>query len=159
MVPEITASHGTRLLVETGPSADSDILIVPGGGWGGRPPKGTWAEVQRGDLLRLLREVRSRGAAVASVCTGGMALAAAGLTEGRPATTHWSALDELREHGAVVVDARVVDDGDLLSAAGVTSGLDLALWLVEREFGTELANQVAREIEHERRGRVHVASA
>ncbi|MFW6317893.1 MAG: DJ-1/PfpI family protein, partial [Halorubrum sp.] len=60
-------------------------------------------------------------------------------------------IDELRESGAEVVDARVVDDGDLLSAGGVTSGIDLALYVVEREFGREVADRVATVIEYERR--------
>jgi transcriptional regulator GlxA family with amidase domain len=83
-----------------------------------------------------------------------MILAAAGLTDGRPATTHHAAIEDLRATGARIVDARVVDDGDLLTAGGVTSGLDLALWLVEREAGPALAQRVAEDLEHERRGDV-----
>jgi transcriptional regulator GlxA family with amidase domain len=73
----------------------------------------------------------------------------------RPSTTHHLAHDELRDAGAELIDARVVDDGDLLSCGGVTAGIDLALWLVERTSGGELAEEVARTIEHERRGPVH----
>jgi transcriptional regulator GlxA family with amidase domain len=80
-----------------------------------------------------------------------MLLAEAGVTDGRRAVTHASALDELRASGAEVVDARVVDDGDLLTAGGVTSGLDLALYVVEREFGAAVADRVATVIEYERR--------
>jgi transcriptional regulator GlxA family with amidase domain len=87
---------------------------------------------------------------IASVCTGAMALAAAGLLEGRRATTHHAALEDLRRSGADVVDARVVDDGDIVSCGGVTSGIDLALWLVERFAGDEVADRVARDIEHDR---------
>jgi transcriptional regulator GlxA family with amidase domain len=83
-----------------------------------------------------------------------MLVAAAGLVAGRPAVTHHLALDELAAAGADVRPARVVDDGDLVSCGGVTSGLDLALWLLEREFGAELARRVAADIEHERRGEV-----
>ena len=79
-----------------------------------------------------------------------MVLAAAGITRGRRATTHHRALDELRRSGAEVVEARVVDDGDVLTAGGVTSGIDLALWIVERFAGEDIANAVAAEIEHER---------
>ena len=71
---------------------------------------------------------------VASVCTGALLLGAAGLLSGRPATTNRLALDRLRETGAEVIDERVVDDGDILTAQGVTAGMDLALWLVEREM-------------------------
>jgi transcriptional regulator GlxA family with amidase domain len=80
-----------------------------------------------------------------------MLLAEAGVTDGRRAVTHASAIEELRESGAEVVDARVVDDGDLLSAGGVTSGIDLALYVVEREFSAEVADRVATVIEYERR--------
>ena len=96
---------------------------------------------------------------MASVCPRGMLLSAAGITRCRPATTHETALEALGEEGAQVVRERVVHDGDLLSAGGVTAGLDLALWLVEREWGPELAQSVAREMEHERRGAVHRPAA
>jgi len=84
-----------------------------------------------------------------------MILAAAGVLDDRPATTHHGAIDDLRETAANVVDARVTDDGDVLTAGGVTSGLDLALWLVERDLGTDIAETVAREMEYERRGEVY----
>jgi transcriptional regulator GlxA family with amidase domain len=79
-----------------------------------------------------------------------MLLAAAGLVQGRPATTHHAAIEDLRAAGAQIVDARFVDDGDLLTAGGVTSGLDLALHIVEKVAGASIAEQVAREIEYER---------
>ena len=106
-----------------------------------------------GTLLEAIADQDDRGTTLASVCTGAMALAHAGVIEGRPAVTHHSALEDLAAF-ADVRDARVVDDGDLLTAGGVTSGIDLALWLLEREWGVEIADQVAREMEHERRGRV-----
>jgi transcriptional regulator GlxA family with amidase domain len=84
-----------------------------------------------------------------------MLLSAAGLTRGRPATTHHLALAALADEGAEVIVARVVDDGDLVTSGGVTSGIDMALWLVERHFGPEAAALIARRIEHERRGDVH----
>ena len=80
-----------------------------------------------------------------------MLLAAAGITHGRSATTHHVAIDDLRASGAVIVNARVVDDGDIITAGGVTSGLDLALLIVERQAGREIADRVASEIEYERR--------
>ena len=147
---EYEGAHGTRVRVDRGISGTAGLLIVPGGGWNSRSPRGARAEVARGDLPRLLAREHARGTVVASVCTGGMVLAAAGITTGRRATTHHLALDELRESGADVVDARVVDDGDVLTAGGVTSGIDLALWIVERHAGAELAERVAAEIEHER---------
>jgi len=147
----ITTSHGARLVVERGPSDSADLLLVPGGGWNDGSPQGLRAEVARGDLPALLARAHSNGTAVGSVCTGAMLLVAADLVADRPATTHQSTVEELRAAGAEIVDARAVDAGDLLTAGGVTAGLDLALWLVEREAGADLAEQVEREIEYERR--------
>ncbi len=87
-------------------------------------------------LPALLKEALDRpGLTVATVCGGSMVLAMAGLIEGRPATTHRLGLDLLEATGTTPIDARVVDDGDLVTAAGVTSGLDLGLYLLERELG------------------------
>jgi transcriptional regulator GlxA family with amidase domain len=129
-------------------SDEAEMVIVPGGGW--FHGAGVRDQAERGDLPRLLVAAHERGAKVASVCTGAMLLAAAGLTDGRPATTHRDAFDDLAASGAQVVDARFVDDGDLLTAGGVTSGLDLALHIVETAAGAEIAEVVAREIEYER---------
>src|SRR4051812_783278 len=157
---QVTASHGARVAVDGALSEAPDLLVVPGGGWGDRAPAGAWAEAQRGDLPAAIAERHRAGTTVASVCTGAMLLASAGLLTGRPAVTHHVALDDLEAAGADVKrDARVVDDGDILTAAGVTSGIDLALWLIERERGRELADRVAREIEHERSEVHHTAAA
>jgi transcriptional regulator GlxA family with amidase domain len=154
---EVVAAHGLRLSVAEG-LGRPDAVIVPGGGWTSRTPRGTWQEVQAGVLPARLAEVARSCRWVASVCTGAMLLAAAGLTRGRRVTTHHDALDELRATGAQLVDgARVVDDGDLLTAAGVTAGLDLALWIVERMYGSAVAEAVASEIEHPRVRDVHRA--
>jgi len=151
---ELRAAHGAQLVVDEG-LGDPGVVIVPGGGWGERAQRGAWGEAQRGELPRRLAALAPRLRFAASVCTGAMLLAAAGLTRGRPATTHANAKEDLRRSGAEVIDgARVVDDGDLLTAGGVTAGLDLALWLVEREDGEDAAAGVAAELEHERRGTV-----
>ena len=144
----ITASHGARIAVERGPSEDADMLIVPGGGYFHGSVIRT--EVERGELPRVIVEAHARGAIVGSVCTGAMLLAATGLSAGRRMTTHHLAIDDLRASGADVVEARFVDDGDIVSAGGVTSGIDLALHLVERFADAEIAERVAREIEYER---------
>jgi len=91
---------------------------------------------------------------VATVCGGSLALAMAGLLEGRNAITHHLGKDVLDATGVNVVDARVVDDGDLVTAGGVTSGLDLALHLLERTYGPRVAIAVERLFEYERRGTV-----
>ncbi|MFG3551899.1 DJ-1/PfpI family protein [Streptomyces sp. NPDC047725] len=91
---------------------------------------------------------------VATVCGGSLVLAMAGLLEGRHATTHHLGLDMLDATGAHAIRARVVDDDDLITGAGVTSGLDLGLYLLERELGPRIARTVEELFEHERRGTV-----
>ncbi|MFH8609829.1 DJ-1/PfpI family protein [Streptomyces sp. NPDC018029] len=91
---------------------------------------------------------------VATVCGGSLVLAMAGLLEGRHATTHHLGLDTLDATGAHAVRARIVDDGDLVTGAGVTSGLDLGLYLLEREVGPRVAHAVEELFSHERRGTV-----
>jgi transcriptional regulator GlxA family with amidase domain len=138
----------------------AELLVVPGGGWTRRPPKGAWAEVQRGVLPPVIAQRHAAGARIASVCTGAFLLAAGGLLDGRPAITHWKDVDDLEAMGIRVIrDARVVDDGDIITAAGVTSGLDLALWIVEQQKGPETAADVAAEIEHRRDERIRRAVA
>ena len=152
---EVTGSHGLRVRPDGRLDPDrTDLLVVPGGGWNDRAARGARAEVERGELPAAIAAAHRAGAQVATVCTGAMLATAAGLTRGRPAITHHGAVEELRASGAQVVEARVVDDGDLVTAGGVTSGIDLALWLVERHFGAELADAVAAEIEHPRHGEV-----
>ncbi|MFE1029263.1 DJ-1/PfpI family protein [Streptomyces sp. NPDC058818] len=91
---------------------------------------------------------------VATVCGGSLVLAMAGLLEGRHATTHHMGLDMLDATGAHAVRARIVDDSDLITGAGVTSGLDLGLYLLEREVGPRVAHAVEELFSHERRGTV-----
>ena len=147
---EITASHGVRIGVDDRLAAlDPDLLVVPGGQWGARGETGAWAEAERGDLPAAIADLQEAGVDLASVCTGGLLLARAGVTDGRPATTHASAREELRMSGADLVDARVVDDGDLVTAGGVTAGLDLAFHLIRREFGLEIADRVATQMEYD----------
>lgn len=153
----VTASHGATILATSAPRG-ADVLVVPGGGWNDRSPKGARAEAAGTAMPAALRAAHAAGTTLASVCTGGMLLASARLLEGRPATTHHSAIDDLRLAGAdVITGARVVDDGDIVTAGGVTSGIDMALWLVERERGVVLADLIAHEMEHDRRGPVHVS--
>lgn len=104
------------------------------------------------DLIR--RAFSAPDTTVATVCGGSLALAMAGLLEGRTAVTHRLGLDVLDATGVRVIDARVVDDGDLVSAGGVTSGLDLGLYLLERAYGPRIALAVEKLFEYERRGTV-----
>ncbi|GAA2079432.1 DJ-1/PfpI family protein [Streptomyces albiaxialis] len=144
--------------------ARADVLVVPGAAGflterPGRPDTetidGHLARALETGLPRLAAEAMAReDTLVATVCGGSLLLALAGLTKGRPCTGHGLTPDALREHGAVPVDARVVDDGDLVTGAGVTSGLDLALHLVDREIGPRVAHAVEALFAHERRGTV-----
>lgn len=154
---EIVASHGMRMSCAEALSDRADLVLVPGGGWsnGG----GVRDEYEQGVLAARLAQLHAAGAVMASVCTGGLLLGQAGILAGRPATTHRVALQDLRALGVDVDDtARVVDDGDVLTCGGVTAGLDLALHLVEREWGADLADRIATLMEHERRGPVRITS-
>lgn len=96
---------------------------------------------------------------VVAVCGGGLALAMAGLLEGRTATTHHLGIDRLESTGVNAVRARVVDDGDLVTGGGVLSGVDVALYLLERDFGCAAARAVEDLFEFERRGTTWKAPA
>jgi transcriptional regulator GlxA family with amidase domain len=147
----IVASRGTIVVPHRELSEHVELLIVPGGPYTGRPPRGTWAEEQRGELAPAIAARHAAGATVASVCTGAFLLAAGGLLDGRPATTHHDNLDDLEGKAAQVIrDARVVDDGDIVTSAGVTSGIDMALWLAEKHKGSEAADRAAAGMEYRR---------
>jgi len=152
---EVVGSQGLAVRATAALAERLELLVVPGGRWADRSSLvGARVEAERGTLPRAIGRIHAGGARVASVCTGAMLLAAAGLTRGRHATTHHVAREALRASGAVLIDARVVDDGNLITAGGITSGLDLALWLVEREAGAALALELERHLEYERRGTV-----
>ncbi|ELY78632.1 DJ-1/PfpI family protein [Natrinema pallidum] len=147
----VTASHGLRVEPD-GTLGNPDILLVPGGGW--TTEGGVRAVVDDGAVPAAVGERFAAGSTIASVCTGAMVLAEAAVLAGRPATTHAVAMGDLEASAATVHDARVVDDGDVLTAGGVTAGIDLALWLLEREFDATIAAAVETEMEHDRRGEV-----
>jgi uncharacterized protein (DUF427 family)/putative intracellular protease/amidase len=149
---EVTGAHGLRLQADAVYAPGADVLVVPGDGWLARSEAGAWGEVERGEWLPLLRAAADAGVVMAGVCTGVMLLARAGVVGKRPATTHRSAWADLGETGAQVVDERVVDDGDLLTAGGVTSGIDLALRLVERLAGRAFAEREATRLDYPWRG-------
>jgi transcriptional regulator GlxA family with amidase domain len=156
----IVTARGAIVVPHGQLSERAELLVIPGGGWTKRAPKGAWAEVQRGVLPPLIAQRHADGARIASVCTGAFLVAAAGLLQGRPAITHWKDVDELEAKGVRVIrDARVVDDGDIVTAGGVTSGIDLALWIVEQEKGREAAAEIAAELEHRRDERISRAAA
>ncbi len=122
-----------------------DALVYPGG-------RGTRAHLQDTAQLDWVRAQRESAPLMTSVCTGSLVYAAAGLLRGRPATTHWSALDLLVELDPSIEarpDDRFVDDGDLITAAGVSAGIDMALHLVDRLAGTDRARSVRRGIQYD----------
>jgi transcriptional regulator GlxA family with amidase domain len=123
---------------------------VPGGGWVDRAERGAWAEATEGSWLPLLADAARRVQVMAGVCTGTMLLAHAGVVGSRRAGTHHSALADLAATGAEVVEDRVVDDGNLVTSGGVTAGIDLALWIVERFAGRDLADRLAERMEYPR---------
>ncbi|WP_328333852.1 MULTISPECIES: DJ-1/PfpI family protein [unclassified Streptomyces] len=151
----VRCGYGTGIEVKYRWSPEAaDVVIVPGGGYAHREGPGVWAEIDGATLPRALAAAPREGLTISSLCTGAVILSAAGLTTGRPCTTHHGAKDYLREQGGLVKDARVVDDGDLVTAGGITSGLDLGLWLVNRELGPDVATGAETMLEYEARGTV-----
>jgi AraC family transcriptional regulator, transcriptional activator FtrA len=138
----VRTSTGVVLQTEAGlPAlATADTVVVPGYAGAVRPPPEP--------VLASLRAAACRGARVLSICTGAFALAYAGLLDGRRATTHWDAAAQLADRfPAVKVDPGVlyVDDGDILTSAGVAAGLDLCLHVVRRDHGAGVAAAIARQ--------------
>jgi putative intracellular protease/amidase len=121
---------------------DPDIVLVPGG-------PGEVAARAGGGALEWLRAVHATTTWTTSVCTGSLILAAAGLLEGRRATSHWLALEELGRMGAVPVSERVVFDGKIVTAAGVSAGIDMALALAARVAGDDVAQAIQLGIEYD----------
>ncbi len=118
-----------------------DVLIVPGG-------KGQQALMEDEDVLSFLRRQAAGAQCVLSVCTGALICGAAGLLKGRRATTHWSVLHLLPYFGAAAINARVVEDGQFVFAAGVTSGLDGALRVAAQLCGERVAQEIQLALEY-----------
>lgn len=146
----IEARSGLRIEPDGTLSESPDALLVPGGGWNDPDAAGVRREYDRGEIPEAVAQRFESGATIASVCTGSLLLAAAGILDDRPAATHHTAREDLRGMGADVREGRFVDDGRVLTAGGITSGIDLALHLVERECGETVAGSVAAELEYER---------
>jgi transcriptional regulator GlxA family with amidase domain len=119
-----------------------DLVVVPGG-FGTRTLTGDAAFI---GWLATAADCRLK----ASVCTGSLLLGAAGFLQGRRATTHRTAFQDLAQYCRTVVDDRVVDEGDVVTARGVTSALDLGLHLVERLAGAGVAEQIRRQMDYDR---------
>ncbi|MDR7275552.1 DJ-1/PfpI family protein [Catenuloplanes atrovinosus] len=152
---EITGYYGSRFTVTArlDPAA-ADLIVVPGGGYGNKTGPGIWGEIAKGVIPAALRAAPRPGLTISSLCTGAFLLAEAGLLTGRRCTTHHLTTAEIAERGGVITNARVVDDGDVVTASAVTSGIDLALHLVRRELGADVAVRIENLIGFERRGTV-----
>lgn len=120
----------------------ADIVVVPGG------PTPEEA-AQQADLHRWLASVAGHARCIFSVCTGAFHLGGAGLLAGKRATTHWSVIEALSVFGAAPERARWVDEGAIVTAAGVSAGIDAALYLTERERGPDLARAIQLMIEYD----------
>ena len=143
----VTCAKGLRVLPdetwETAPALD--VLVYPGG-------RGTRRELADEAVLEWIHGIASGGAVVSSVCTGSLVLAAAGLLDGKPATTHWGSLEYLPQLGTdieVRPEDRFVDNGNVITAAGVSAGIDMALHVVARLHSPERAREVRRYIQYD----------
>lgn len=142
----VRCAKGLRVLPDHdfGDAPPLDVLLVPGG-------QGTRREVGNPVLIEWLRREGRRCAWVTSVCTGALLLHEAGLARAKRVTTHWGFVEALRARGDVTVleNVRYVRDGNLVTAAGISAGIDMALWLVGQIHGVDLARAVQRQMEYE----------
>jgi putative intracellular protease/amidase len=144
----VHSAHGLVIHVDAELGAAPGLVLVPGGGWldAGAGVRGQC----EGPLPAALAALHDAGTVVASVCTGAMLLARAGLLAGRPAVTNRNALDDLAAAGADVrCDARVVDDGSVVTGGGPAAGIDVAIRLVARFAGEDAGRDAAARLEHE----------
>ena len=143
----IECAKGLRVLADYSwdSAREIDVLVYPGG-------RGTRAQVGDEELRAWVRSVHERARLTTSVCTGAYILADAGLLKGRPATTHWDDFDGLLAiDGSIEArrNERYVDDGDIITAAGVSAGIDMALYLIVRLHSEDRAREIKRRIQYE----------
>jgi transcriptional regulator GlxA family with amidase domain len=143
----VRCAKGMRVLpdLRLDAAGDFDIVLVPGG-------QGTRREVSNPVLIEWLRKTSARCSWVTSVCTGALLLCEAGLARGRKVTTHWAFVADLRERYPDVEvreQVRYVRDGNLVTAAGVSAGIDMALWLCGQLWGVEVARKTQRAMEYD----------
>jgi transcriptional regulator GlxA family with amidase domain len=141
----VRCAKGMRVLPDHtfADAPELDVVLVPGG-------IGTRREVANAALIDWLRKSGARARWVTSVCTGSLLLHEAGFAADKRITTHWGFVSALRERGANVLErVRYVRDGNLVTAAGVSAGIDMALWLLGQIHGVEVARQVQRAMEYD----------
>ena len=134
VLPDLTFAQAPRL----------DVLLVPGGA-------GTRREVKNRAMIEFLRAAGAQAQWVTSVCTGALLLHEAGFARGKRVTTHWAFVQSLRDRGGdvtVLENDRYVHDGNLVTAAGVSAGIDMALWLTGQLWGEDFARKVQKQIEY-----------
>ena len=140
----ITCSHGLRVIPDIA-AADLgpvDLFLHPGGR--------VQSLLEDEEQLDRVRGLAQNGTLMTSVCNGALVYAQAGLLTDRPAATHWGSVEQLGKLGAKVdADARFVDDGDVVTSAGVSAGIDMALHLVARLDSTEMAQRIRRYIQYD----------
>ena len=143
----VTCNKGMRIVMDHS-IADApklDVILIPGG-------SGTRTEVNNTTLLSWIAEVSKECEWVTSVCTGSMLLAEAGPAAGKRITTHWGAVDMVRDRGKageVLENIRYVRDGNLVTSAGVSAGIDMALWLIGEMYSPDFARSVQRNMEYD----------
>ncbi len=143
----VTGFNGLRVLPDYDfkGAPDLDVVLVPGG-------QGTRKEVDNPVMTDWLAKIAPRCQWVTSVCTGALLLHGAGLTDDKRVTTHWGFIDRLREcapKATVLGDVRYVRDGNLVTAAGVSAGIDMSLWLVGQIWGVDHARGTQRFMEYD----------
>ena len=143
----VRCAKGLRVLPDHGfaDAPELDVVLVPGG-------QGTRREVDNPVVIDWLRKTSERCRFVTSVCTGSLLLLGAGLAQGKRITTHWAFLETLRQRGggATVVDGvRYVRDGNLVTSAGVSAGIDMSLWLVGQLYDVTHARNVQRVMQYD----------
>ncbi|MBV9992032.1 MAG: DJ-1/PfpI family protein [Alphaproteobacteria bacterium] len=143
----VRCAKGMRVLPDTttGQCGALDVLLVPGG-------QGTRREVNNTALLEWIAATAATATWTTSVCTGALLLTAAGPAKGKRVTTHWAFVETLRarnEASEVVANYRYVRDGNIVTAAGVSAGIDMALWLVGEWHGADFARTVQRGMEYD----------
>jgi transcriptional regulator GlxA family with amidase domain len=144
--PEVSVDTGAFKIHTEHRLADvphPDVFVVPGG------LRGTLAAAQDPEILGWVREAHAHSKFSTSVCTGSLILAAAGVLDGLEATTHWGAVPMLEQYGVTYTEQRVVRQGKVVTAAGVSSGIDMALYLIGELVGEDLAKVIQLAIEYD----------
>lgn len=132
VIPDVTMENCPQL----------DILVVPGG-------KGRYVAMKNTVIQEFIKRQAQKAKYIASVCTGAFLLAEAGLLQNKKATTYHTAFAELESYSVQVLPQKVVHADNIVTAAGVSSGIELGLYLLKEEFGVELAQEVADKIEYD----------